>query len=277
MIANEQTSPPGAAALAASDVREMFREQWEFRELLVQMTTRDLLLRYKQTVMGFGWAVFMPLLNTAIFSLIFMRVAPLETPVPYPIFAYCGLWAWNLSASALRASVNSLTSNTNLVTKVYFPREIFPFAAVLVCAVDLLVGAIPLVGMMIYYGITPGPQILLLPFVMLAQISLTAALGLILAMGNLFYRDVKYVFEVVISVWMFITAVLFPVDALSGPFRLVVALNPLTPVIQAYRDVILLGHVPGADFLATAIGSVVLLFVAWFTFHRSEFRFAESI
>src|SRR5262245_44097699 len=107
------------------DLREMFSEQVEFRELLVRMTTRDLLIRYKQTVMGFGWAVFMPLVNTAVFSMIFSRIAPIDVGMPYPVFAYVGFLAWNLFASSLRFSVSSLTGNANLVTKVYFPREIF--------------------------------------------------------------------------------------------------------------------------------------------------------
>src|SRR5437667_10647189 len=97
-----------------TDVREIISEQIQYRELLVQMTKRDLLLRYKQTVMGFGWAVFMPLVNTAVFSIIFMRVAPIPTEVPYPVFAYCGLAAWNFLASSLRFAVNSLTGNANL-------------------------------------------------------------------------------------------------------------------------------------------------------------------
>src|SRR5436189_1026519 len=111
------------------DVRELLLEQVEYRELLTRIIVRDLLLRYKQTIMGFGWAVFMPLVNTAVFSVIFTRVAPIETDVPYPLFAYCGLLAWNFSASTFRASVGSLTSNAGLITKVYFPREIFPFSA----------------------------------------------------------------------------------------------------------------------------------------------------
>src|SRR5215813_4414759 len=130
---------------------ELLAEQWEYRELLVRMTARDLLLRYKQTVMGFGWAVFMPLVNTAVFSVFFTRVAPIDTPVPYPLFAYCGLLAWNFSASTLRASVASLTSNAGLVTKIYFPREIFPFSAMLVALVDLAVGSTVLIALMIWY------------------------------------------------------------------------------------------------------------------------------
>ena len=122
-----------------SILMEVVAEQWEYRELLVRMTARDLLLRYKQTVMGFGWAIFMPLVNTAIFSVIFTRVAPIDVGMPYPLFAFCGLVAWNFFASSLRFSVTSLTSNPSLVTKVYFPREIFPFSAVLVSLVDFAV------------------------------------------------------------------------------------------------------------------------------------------
>src|SRR5436189_466953 len=113
------------------DVRELLLEQVEYRELLTRIIVRDLLLRYKQTIMGVGWAIFMPLVNTAVFSVIFTRVAPLDTGMPYPLFAYCGLLAWNFSASSFRFAVTSLTSNANLVTKVYFPREIFPLSAVL--------------------------------------------------------------------------------------------------------------------------------------------------
>src|SRR5262245_33318637 len=128
----------------AADWREIIREQIDYRELLARMTARDLLIRYKQTVMGFGWAVFMPLVNTTVFSVIFTRVASLQTPVPYPVFAFCGLWVWNFFSSALRFSVTSLTSNANLVSKVYFPREIFPFSAVIVCLVDFAVGSVVL-------------------------------------------------------------------------------------------------------------------------------------
>src|SRR5678815_734437 len=130
----------------------MILEQFEFRELLVQLTARDLLLRYKQTAMGFGWALLTPMLNTIVFSIVFMRVAPIQTRVPYPLFAYCGLLTWNFTASSLRFAVTSLTANTNLVTKVYFPREIFPFSAVAVSLVDYAVAATALVAMMAYYG-----------------------------------------------------------------------------------------------------------------------------
>lgn len=259
------------------DVREMLAEQVEYRELLRQMTVRDLLLRYKQTAMGFAWAVFMPLVNTAVFSVIFTRVAPLETPVPYPVFAFCGLWAWNFFSATLRFSVTALTSNANLVSKVYFPREIFPFSAIIVGLVDFAVGSAVLIALMLWYRVTPGPAVLWLPVVVLVQVAFTAAVALTVSMANLFYRDVKYLFEVVITVWMFATSVVYPVDRIGGKLGAALLLNPMTPIVDAYRNVLLLNTAPPAAFGAAAGVAAVSLFLAWLTFHRSEFKFAENV
>ena len=258
-------------------LREIVGEQWEYRELFWRMTLRDLQLRYKQSVMGFGWAVFMPLVNTAIFSVIFMRVAPIEVGVPYPVYAFCGLVAWNFFASALRFSVVSLTTNTSLVTKLYFPREVFPFSAVAIALVDCAVACLALAAIMAYYGVVPGWSILLLPVVVAVQVLFTAAIALVLAMGNLFYRDVKYLFEIVISVAMFASSVVYPIDRVGGTLGTVMALNPMTHLIDAFRAVVVQGTTPGAGFAITAVLTVVAFLAAWLVFHASEFAFAESI
>jgi ABC-type polysaccharide/polyol phosphate export permease len=241
------------------------------------MTKRDLLLRYKQTVMGFAWAVFMPLLSTAVFSIIFTRVGKVETPVPYPVFAFCGLWVWHFFSSSLRFSVSALTGNTNLVSKVYFPREIFPLSAVIVCFVDFLVGSIVMIGLLIWYQVPVGLNLLWLPVVVAASVAFTLALALILSMGNLFYRDVKYLFEVVVTVWMFATSVIYPVDGIGGRLGTLLQLNPMTPIIDAYRAVLLLDAPPSPAFAWAAAFSVVALGLAWLSFHRAEFQFAENI
>jgi uncharacterized protein (TIGR03382 family) len=260
------------------DMREMVAEQFQYRELLLQMTKRDLLLRYKQTIMGFGWAIFMPLVNTAVFSVIFTRVAPLDTPVPYPLFAYCGLLTWNFSASAFRTAVTSLTGNAGLVSKIYFPREIFPISSLAVSIVDFAVGSSVLIGLMIWYRIAPPAQIVLLPLVLLVHVLFNAAVSLILALANLFFRDVKYIFEVVITVWMFATSVLYPIQVIGGRLGLLLRLNPLTHIIEAYRATILgAGVINATEFGATALGAVLLLGGAWLLFHRSEYEFAERI
>lgn len=260
-----------------SDVKEMVREQFEYRELLYQMTYRDLLLRYKQTVMGFGWALFMPLVNTVVFSVIFTRVAPIDVGMPYPLFAFCGLLTWNFTASSLKFAVNSLTSNTNLVTKVYFPREIFPVSAVLVSLVDFAVASLALVALLVWYQVGVHWTLVLVPVVLLVHLTFTLGVALILAMANLFYRDVKYLFEIFLTVWMFVTAVLYPVSLVGGRMGQAMQLNPVTPIIEAYRDVLIRGVAPGAWFGYAAAVALVGLVVAWLTFHRAEFQFAENV
>jgi lipopolysaccharide transport system permease protein len=260
-----------------ADVREALHEQVEFRELLYQIICRDLLVRYKQTAMGFAWAVLTPVLNTIIFSVLFMRVAPIDTPVAYPLFVFSGLLVWNFTASALKFAVTSLTANTSLVTKVYFPREIFPFAAVVVALVDTAVAAVVLAGMMIYYGVAVTPMLLLLPVIVIIHTLFTTALALLLSMANLFYRDVKYVFDAVLTVWMFASAVVYPASSLGGALGLIVNANPMTAIVESYRYVLLYGAAPPATLIPAAVVSVVLLPAAWLLFHRSEFRFAENI
>jgi len=260
-----------------SILMEVVAEQWEYRELLVRMTARDLLLRYKQTVMGFGWAIFMPLVNTAIFSVIFTRVAAIDVGTPYPVYAFCGLVAWNFFASSLRFSVTSLTSNPSLVTKVYFPREIFPFSAVLVSIVDFAVSSLVLVALMLYYRVAVGWPLLMLPVVVLAIIAFTAATALVISMANLFYRDVKYLFEIVIAVWMFATSVVYPIGRVGGKLGAVLALNPMTHLIDAFRAVLLDQRMPGMAFHLTFAASILMLAGAWVMFHLAEFDFAENL
>lgn len=264
--------------MLTADIREMVSEQFEYRELLMRMTARDLLLRYKQTAMGFGWAIFMPLVNTAVFSVIFTRVAPIDPGMPYPLFAFCGLLTWNFFASAQRFAVVSLTSNSNLVTKVYCPREIFPFSAIVVSLVDFAVASTVLIAMMAYYRVAPSWTWTLLPVVLAVHVAFAAGVGLMLAMANLFYRDVKYLFEIVLTVWMFATSVVYPIDRVGGRLATLLMLNPMTPIIDAYRTVLFHGAVPAlAPFLWAAVVSLATLSIGWVIFHRAEFRFAENI
>jgi lipopolysaccharide transport system permease protein len=258
------------------DYREMLREQWDYRELLYQLTARDLMVRYKETIMGFGWAVFMPLVNTVLFTIVFTRVAELQTDVPYPIFAYTGLLFWNCFASSLRFATTSLSSNATLVTKIYFPREIFPLSAILVCLVDLAVGMVPLVILMIYYQIPVGPTIVFVPLILLIQVIFTAGVGMLLGMANLFLRDVKYLFELVLTIWMFATSVVYPIERVGGKLGAFLQFNPMTPIIDGYRATILRGELPAFGPLAVAaVLAVAIFLVGWLIFHRAEYQFAE--
>ena len=256
----------------------MVREQHEYIELLSALLRRDLSLRYQNSFIGFGWAVFAPLLQMLIFSVVFTRVVPLDTGVPYPVYAYVGLWSWTLFASSLRFAGTSLTANPNLVTKVYFPREILPFSAVFVSLFDFIVASTVLALLMWYYGIGVGWSIAFLPVIVVVQLAFTAGLALLVAMAHLFYTDVKHIFELVLTVWMFATAVLYPIDRIGGVVGRVLQLNPMTPIVDAYRSVLLRGTLPDAAPFAVAAAVAFLTFaISWILFHRAEFRFAEEI
>jgi len=209
---------------------------------------------------------------------IFTRLARVETGLPYPVFAYCGLLAWHFSASAWRFATTSLTTNISLITKVYFPREVLPLSAVLVSLADFAVGALLLVGLMAYYQIAPTATMAFLPVVLLVHVIFTLAIALALAMANLFYRDVKYLFEIGVTIWMFASAVVYPVEQIGGTLGMVLRLNPMTPIIDAYRDVLLRGQLPEVGPFATAAAvAVLLLGIAWTSFHAAEFSFAENV
>jgi lipopolysaccharide transport system permease protein len=260
------------------DVREIVHEQRQYRDLLFQMVKRDLVLRYKQTFMGAAWAVFMPLVNTIIFTFIFTRIARLNVGIPYPVFAYSGLVAWNLFASSLRFSIVSLTSNISLVTKVYFPREIFPVSAILVCLVDFAIANGVLVLVMLFYGMMPSSAVIYLPAVLLVHLTFTTGVSLFVAMANLFYRDVKYLFEVMLAAWMFATSVLYPVSLIGGRAGQLLQLNPMTPIIEGYRGVMVTGQHPFTPWFGlSAAVSLVILVSAWIMFHRAEYSFAERV
>jgi ABC-type polysaccharide/polyol phosphate export permease len=161
---------------------------------------------------------------------------------------------------------------------VYFPREIFPFAAVAVSFVDFAVAGTALVGMMVYYHVGSVVSLVFLPAVLVVHVAFTMSLALLLAMANLFYRDVKYLFEVVLTFWMFASAIVYPVDAVQGTLGALIRANPMTAIVDAYRRVLLYGAAPDPlSFASVAALSLLLLPTAWLLFHRSEFRFAENI
>jgi ABC-type polysaccharide/polyol phosphate export permease len=161
---------------------------------------------------------------------------------------------------------------------VYFPREIFPFSSTLVSLVDFAVSSVVLIGLMAYYRIGLTPAVLFLPVVLSIHVIFTVGVALLLAMSNLFYRDVKYLFEIVLTVWMFVTSVLYPVGLVGGKLGLLMRANPMTSIIDGYRAVLLFGTSPlSASFTYAACASLALLFVSWLVFHRAEFQFAENV
>ncbi len=256
--------------------------------LLVSLTWRDLRVRYKQSALGAAWAVVLPLSMMLIFTFIFTQAVDLPAAsgitVPYALFAYTGLVPWAFFSASLNGCVNSLVANRNLVTKVYFPREVFPLSCVGTAFVDFLVAMAVLGGLMGYFhargtwSFSVHIQWIFVPIIVLAQASLTIGLGMMLAMANLFYRDVRQIVGVLLQLGLFVSAVVVPVPNGTGLLAQLVRLNPLVPIMQAYRDCLLDGRWPAAApfSYATAVSLIVLL-GGWIGFRRASYRFAECI
>ena len=261
-----------------SDFRLMLHEIMEGRELFYFLTLKEIRVKYKQSIIGIGWALLMPLISMVIFTVIFTRVAKVETDVPYPIFVYCGLLPWQLFAHGLGTATKSLVANSNLVTKVYLPREVFPFAAVVSKIVDFAIGFTFVFVLMWYYQIPIVWTIVFLPIILLVQLMFTLGLGFFASMGNLYFRDVDYLMQIGIPLWMYLTAVAYPLEVSDERLQAVLNLNPMTPIVNAYRDVLLRGKIPSlSEFGLVALVSISLFLMGWYFFHRREFRFAEFI
>ncbi|MGI0026169.1 MAG: ABC transporter permease, partial [Nitrososphaera sp.] len=226
--------------LSLADIHEL----WQYHELLFFLSWRDLKVRYKQTVIGIGWAIFQPFFTMVVFSLFFGTLAKVPSDnVPYPIFVYTGLLFWQFFSSALSETSGTLLSNQSIITKVYFPRLILPLATVTTKFVDFLIASVILLGMMVYYGYLPHiGGFLLVPLLLLITFMLSVGGGLILASINVKYRDVKYILPFFIQMLLFVTPVIYPAS-IAGKYSWILALNPLTGVIQTARAT-LLGTTP---------------------------------
>jgi ABC-type polysaccharide/polyol phosphate export permease len=265
-----------------------FGELLRFRSLLWALTWRDIRVRYAQTLLGIAWAVAAPLAMMAVFTFVFTKAVKVadgfQIPVPYPLFVYAGLVPWTFLSSSLNGSIQSLTANRSLVTKVYFPREVLPGACVLGALVDFCIGMVVLIGLMIYFASQGSFDLpltrswLFVPVVALTQTLLTVGLGLVLSAAHLFHRDVRPLFAVVIQVWMFLSGVVVPVPTEGSTAAELLSLNPMLHLISAYRSCLLLGRLPdGTEFAGVCAAAVIVALIGWIVFRRASRRFAECI
>ena len=255
------------------------KQIWNYRELFYFLTKRDIKVRYKQTVLGGLWAIIQPVFTMIVFTLFFGRLAKIPSDgIPYPIFVYAGLLPWTYFANAMTASGNSLVGSANLITKVYFPRLIVPASASLAGLLDFFIAMLVMGAMMIYYQFLPGIGILLFPFLVGLTFLCAVGVGLWLSALNVQYRDIRYVIPFLIQIWMFVSPVIYPVSMVQQKYQWLLALNPMTGVIQAYRAS-LLGHKPIDWFLlgiSTAI--IIIIFLSGlYYFRRMEKTFADVI
>jgi lipopolysaccharide transport system permease protein len=253
------------------------REIWRYRELLYFLAWRDIKVRYKQTALGFGWVILQPLFLMLVFSFVFGRLARVPTDgIPYPVFVLSGLVPWQLFSYALTDSSNSLITNEQLLTKVYFPRLIIPISSVIVGLADFCVSFLLLLVVAAFNGVKPGWSILFIPF-FAAFATLTAlAAGLWLSALNVRFRDVRHTLTFLTQVWLLATPVAYPASVVPEPWRLLYALNPMTGVVEGFRWA-LLGHSTfDGSVLTVSVLVVCLLFAgAVYHFRSMEDYFAD--
>lgn len=263
------------------------RELWRYRELLGFLALRDIKVRYKQAALGVAWAVLQPLMTMVVFNVLFGLLMgrggrPTLEGVPYAVSTYCALVPWQLFATSLLQSGNSLVANRNLITKVYFPRLIAPMAPILAALVDFGIAFTVLLGMMLWYGIVPGLQVLALPLLVVLAVATALSVSLWLSALNAMYRDVKYVLPFLAQLWMYVTPVVYTTDSvMKGQpewVQVVYGLNPMAGVVEGFRWALLgRGGPPGLVVLGSAVGVVVLLVSGMYFFRRMERTFADIV
>ncbi len=264
-----------STGLAALNLRDL----WTYRELVFFMIWRDIKVRYKQTLLGAAWAVIQPVLTMLVFNFIFGTVAKVNTEgIPYPIFSYTALLPWGLFTGALNNASRSLTSNTNMITKIYFPRLVLPLSSVLGGLVDFAIAFVILVVMMIYYRVTPTVAIVWLPLFLLLTIVTALGVALWLSAINVQYRDVNYVLPFLTQFWLFLTPVAYSAKVISDKWQLVYSLNPMAGVVNGFRWALLgTNSGPNLNMAVSVLISLVVLVSGLFYFRYMERTFADTI
>jgi lipopolysaccharide transport system permease protein len=259
--------------------RQYWRDLWRYRELFYFLAWRDILVRYKQTVIGVAWAVIRPLLTMLVLTFIFGKLAKMPSGgVPYPILVFCGMLPWQFFATAFSESGNSLVSNSGMISKVYFPRLVIPVSSVITSFVDFLISAALMMLMIVYYGYLPGPTIALLPAFVLLAFATAFGSGLWVSALMVRYRDFRYIVPFVVQFGLYVSPVGFSSNVVPKEWRLLYSINPMVGVIDGFRWAILGEqniYWPGF-YISVTVVTIIIVSGIWY-FRRTERTFADVI
>lgn len=259
-----------------ADIRTLYQA----KDLLWAWTNRNIRARYQQSALGWLWAVVQPVAQVIIFTLVFTLFVPVDTgSTPYVIFSYVAVVPWTLLATALPDMANALVDNMSLITKIYFPREALPIAALLARLIDFAIAAVIVALLMIYFQTPVAPLgLLYLPVILAIQLVLMLGLGLGCAALNVFFRDVRSLLTLGLQLWFYASPIIYPVSLVPEALRPYYYLNPMAGIIEAYRAILLNQQLPDPTLLGTtAVLSVLIFIIGYWVFKRVEFRFADIV
>ena len=260
--------------------RHYWKDLWRYRELFYFLAWRDILVRYKQTIIGITWAIIRPVLTMVVFTVVFGKLAKLPSGgAPYPIMVFAALLPWQFFASSFSEAGNSLIVNTNMISKVYFPRLVLPTTAVIVSFVDFLISFVILIAMMLWYGFIPEVRIIMLPLFILIAFAASMAGGLWIAALNVKYRDFRYIIPFIVQFGLYISPVGFTSSIVPDKWRLLYSLNPMVGVIDGFRWAILGGeyqlYLPGFLLSLALVAFILVSGIVYF--RKTEKTFADVI
>ena len=265
---------------AGKTEKQYWRDIWKYRELFYFLAWRDIISRYKQTVLGIAWAVIRPVLTMVVFTIIFGRIANLPSGnIPYPILVYTAMLRWQLFSSSLTQSSESLVANAGMVSKIYFPRMILPASSIIVAFIDFFISFIVLGLIMVFYRFAPSWKIIFVPVFLLLTFLLSFGLGLILSALNVKYRDFRHIVPFIVSLGLYISPVGFSSDVVPQRWRLLYSINPMVGIIDGFRWCIIGQdiNIYNLGFIISLVLTFLLLIIGIFYFRKTEKTFADRI
>ena len=272
-MSDEILIEPGAAR------KNYWKDLWRYRELFYILSWRDIKVRYKQTVVGVAWSVIRPLLTTAIFYIIFSKIAKLDNPgsAPYALMIFAGMLPWQFFSNALSESSNSLVGNSNLITKVYFPRLIIPASSVITSLVDLAISLVIMVGFFIFFRFVPSWHIIFLPLFIVLAFACAFGIGLYLTAANVKYRDFRFIIPFIVQFGLYVSPVGFSSFEINDNYRMIYALNPMVGVIDGFRWCLLGDPMHWRSFILSVFMTIGFLCYGIYYFRKMERSFADNI